>query len=176
MLKKYIITGAPGTGKSTLIKGLQSKGVLCGEEVSRAIIIREQFAKGDGMPWNNMERFSQLVFEETMLRFKTQKNTVICDRSLVDIIAYLKHAQMEVLKPLDNIDFHQYYHEKVFVASPWATIYKTDPQRPEPFQAQLALSKIIESVYLSYGFTLCYLPCVTVEERISFVMDECSFS
>jgi len=175
MVKKYIITGAPGTGKSTLVKSLQSQGVLCAEEVSRDIIKKEQDAHSDGTPWQNIERFSHLVFQETLDRFNTQKETVICDRSLLDIVAYLVHANKDVFTALENIDFHSYYHKTVFFAAPWEAIYQTDPQRPEDFQTQLLLSKTIEKIYISFGFTLCYLPCVTVDERTAFVMDKCSF-
>ena len=175
MVKKYIITGAPGTGKSTLIKSLQSKGVLCAEEVSRDIIKQEQLLQSDGMPWDNITRFSQLVFAETMHRFNTQKNTLICDRSLLDLIAYLQHVNSKVFSDLENMHFHKYYHKTVFFAAPWEAIYQTDAQRPEDFETQLLLSKTIEKVYLAYGFTLCYLPCVTVEERTSFIMEKCSF-
>jgi len=175
MVKKYIITGAPGTGKSSLVKSLQAKGILCTEEVSRDIIKQEQVLQSDGMPWGNMERFSQLVFKETMHRLKNQENTLICDRSLLDIIAYLKHANLEVFEALATINFYKYYHKTVFFAAPWEAIYQTDPQRPEDFETQLSLSKTIEKVYASYGFTLCYLPCVSVAKRTSFVMDKCSF-
>lgn len=175
MLKKYIITGAPGTGKSTLIKSMQSKGVLCAEEVSRDIIKNEQLLQSDGMPWDNMERFCQLVFKETMHRFKTQEDIQICDRSLLDIVAYLNHVNLHVFDKLSQFNFHKYYHNTVFFAAPWEAIYQTDPQRPENFKTQLALSKTIEKVYSSYGFTLCYLPRVTVAERTSIIMEKCSF-
>lgn len=175
MVKRSIISGAPGTGKSTLIEGLQARGIYCAEEVSRGIIKKEQALESDGMPWGNMQRFSELVFRETIKRFGTAKDDQFCDRSLVDIIAYLTHANMEVFEDLKRFDFHQYYHCKVFFALPWEAIYCKDPQRPQDFQSHLLLSECLERVYKELGFTLCYLPNVSLEERISFVLEESSF-
>ncbi|PCI33333.1 MAG: hypothetical protein COB60_07895 [Flavobacteriaceae bacterium] len=175
MVKRTIITGAPGTGKSTLIKGLQSEGILCAEEVSRTIIQKEQLLQSDGMPWKNMQRFSTLVFQETVELFKSETQTQFCDRSLVDVMAYLEHANLPVFEELAAFNFHKYYHKKVFFASPWKEIYCKDPQRPQEFEFQLSLSKCIENLYKKLGFKICYLPCVTPEERILFVLNKSSF-
>ncbi len=175
MVKRYIITGAPGTGKSTLIKALQSKGMLCAEEVSRSIIQKEQLLQSDGMPWKNMERFTSLVFQETLKRFKSENKVQFCDRSLLDLKGYLAHSNLDILEELANFNFHKYYHKTVFFALPWKEIYCKDPQRPQDFKFQLALSKSIEKVYLDHGFKLCYLPKASVVKRVSFVLEHCVF-
>jgi len=40
MNQKYIITGAPGTGKTAIINALMQKGYSCAEEISREIIAK----------------------------------------------------------------------------------------------------------------------------------------
>ena len=44
----YIITGAPGVGKTTLIHALQKQAVQCIEEPARQIIIEQRLIQGDG--------------------------------------------------------------------------------------------------------------------------------
>jgi predicted ATPase len=39
MSKRIVITGGPSTGKTTLIKQLQSRGFLCFEEISRQVTL-----------------------------------------------------------------------------------------------------------------------------------------
>ena len=59
--KKYIITGAPGTGKTTLINLLKPI-IPCMEEVARKVIISEQENNKNGVPWENINRFIELVY------------------------------------------------------------------------------------------------------------------
>ena len=45
MIKRFIITGAPSTGKSSLINELSNMGYECFNEVSRSIIKNEKIEK-----------------------------------------------------------------------------------------------------------------------------------
>jgi len=168
--KKYIISGPPGSGKSTLIGALEKKGIKCLKEVSRDVIIAEQKSGNNGMPWGNIERFSHLVFEETKLRLQKESDSVFSDRSLIDNIAYLKHANKNVEEELKNFNFNKYYHKTIFFASPWLEIYKQDPQRPQLFEEQIRLSEILIETYQIYGFEIIYLPFTNVASRVDFIL------
>ena len=85
--KKHIITGAPGTGKTTLINLLKST-ILCMDEVSRKVIIEEQKNNRNGMPWGDINRFTDLVFKLTNQEL-LNSHAQVCDRSLLDLEAYL---------------------------------------------------------------------------------------
>jgi predicted ATPase len=61
MNQKYIITGAPGTGKTAIINALKKEGHSCAEEISRTIITQEIASGGDALPWKNLATFSQQV-------------------------------------------------------------------------------------------------------------------
>ncbi|WP_299252774.1 AAA family ATPase [uncultured Aquimarina sp.] len=172
MLKKYIITGAPGTGKSTLIDALEHQGIPCLKEMSRKVIINEQNTGNDGMPWENINRFTYLVFEETKAALLNENESVFCDRSLVDNLAYLRHYNKTIPDYLKQFDYTKYYHKTVFIALPWESIYKTDLQRPEGFNVQLALSKQLVETYFKKNFDLVYLPFSTVKERVRFILNE----
>jgi predicted ATPase len=174
IIKKYIISGPPGSGKSTLINALEDKGIKCLKEVSRDVIIAEQNSGNNGMPWENIERFSHLVFEETKLRLQKEPDSVFSDRSLIDNIAYLKHANKKVEEELNNFNFNKYYQKIVFFASPWVEIYKQDPQRPQLFEEQIMLSEILIETYKKYDFQLVFLPFGTVKSRIEFVLKNIS--
>ena len=168
MKKKVIITGPPGSGKSTLLHALEKQGFQCMQEVSRAIIRSEQNLGKDGMPWKNMERFAQLVFNKTLTILPTDQST-FCDRSLVDTIAYLEDAQVETLKELKQFKFHDYYHSTVFFTPPWSDIYTQDPQRPQQFEEHIALSEKLKEVYIRLGFRLIQVPLTNIKTRVKFI-------
>jgi len=169
--KKFIISGPPGSGKSTLISALEATGIECLKEVSRDVIIAEQNSGSDGMPWKNMERFARLVFDETLIRFQKQPKSLICDRSLIDTMAYLEFANKPIFEELKNFDFTPYYHQTVFFALPWSQIYVKDPQRPEPFEYQWSLSNKLIAYYKNHNFNIVYLPFTSITSRVDFIIN-----
>lgn len=52
MLQRYIVTGAPGTGKTALVRRLQEQGWAVVDEAATDVIAREQ-AQGNAEPWND---------------------------------------------------------------------------------------------------------------------------
>ena len=58
MIQNYIITGAPGTGKTTIINALKKEGYSCAEEISRELIAEQIDIGGNILPWKD-----QIAFE-----------------------------------------------------------------------------------------------------------------
>ena len=61
MIQKYIITGAPGTGKTTIINALKKKDYYCAEEISRELIAEQISIGGNILPWKNQIAFENLI-------------------------------------------------------------------------------------------------------------------
>lgn len=47
----YVITGGPGTGKTSLIEALERDGLKTIKEVARDIIKEQQQQGGEALPW-----------------------------------------------------------------------------------------------------------------------------
>jgi predicted ATPase len=171
-MRKYIISGAAGTGKTSLINEIENQNILIIPEASRQIIIEEQKHKRDGMPWANLERFTELVVQKSMFFLQNHQEAIFCDRSMIDSIAYLIHQGKSIPVELATFPFEEYYHNQVFFALPWREIYQTDQQRPEPFEYHLSLSKVLIETYQTYGFDLIKIPFGTVQDRLNFVFEK----
>ena len=104
MNQKYIITGAPGAGKTSIINELKKRKFNCIDENSREIIAEQIITGGEILPWKN-----QIAFENKIANMRTQQylaspEDCICffDRSALDCIAYLKSNLLLMM--------HEKYH------------------------------------------------------------------
>ena len=170
MPKRYIITGAPGTGKTSLIDALQANGYLCFAEISRKIIIEQQQIKSGRTPWENLPGFADLVYQQTIkeLQLPIKKHTFV-DRGLPDIMAYLKVKSHSIPEYLLDFPFKIHYAPTVFLISPWEEIYINDPQRPQSYQEAVHIHQYLVQVYQSLNFTIEAVPKTTLTKRVDFI-------
>jgi predicted ATPase len=47
----FVLTGGPGSGKTTLIEALNARGYATTEEAGRGVIREEMRNNGSGLPW-----------------------------------------------------------------------------------------------------------------------------
>lgn len=60
LVKRYILTGAPGAGKTTILRGLRERGWAVVEEAATDVIAREQ-AVGVSEPWRRGDFIDKIV-------------------------------------------------------------------------------------------------------------------
>ncbi|MEM1340641.1 MAG: AAA family ATPase [Bacteroidota bacterium] len=169
--KKYIITGAPGTGKTSLINALEKK-YPCIHEVSRKVIISEQEKRGRGMPWQDVNRFTELVYEASIAELNANPQAVFTDRSILDLIAYLRLEGKTIPQQLGTFPYLTKFNQKVFFTPTWESIYRKDAQRLQDFEYCIALEKALYSLYRERGFKLVKLPKDTVGKRICLIYEK----
>lgn len=167
--KKHIITGAPGTGKTTLIALLKNT-IPCMDEVSRKVIIDEQKNKRNGIPWENIDRFADLVYKSTTQELLSA-DTLICDRSLLDLEAYLNLENKKIPAYLRNFPYKEMYHKTVFFAPTWFDIYCQDAQRLQEFDYCLKLEKSLLELYKKNEFEIIMLPKSSPSDRIKLILE-----
>ncbi|OHX65871.1 AAA family ATPase [Flammeovirga pacifica] len=170
-MRKYIISGAAGAGKTTLIEALNEKNYPIVSEASRQIISQEQLNSSDGMPWGNIERYSRLVYQKIVDDLIELEEACFTDRSLIDVIAYLEYQDRAIPSSLKNFPFDKFYQKKAFVALPWEDIYENDAQRPESYNYHVQLSKKVIATYEKYNFEVIEIPFTSVDRRVDFVLE-----
>lgn len=170
---KYIISGGPGSGKSTLISGLQQQGYFCSEEVSRKMIIQETAKGSFCLPWMDISCFSAKVLEEMIVSWKSvpADQPVFFDRGIPDVIAYLDVAQIKFTKIYDEALRLYPYQKQVFMLPPWEKIYVHDSERWQTFEEAVIINEAIRNAYETRGFELIDVPKNSVTERIAFILD-----
>ena len=174
MNRKYIITGAPGTGKTTIINALIKKGYSCAEEISRELIAEQLSIGGDILPWKN-----QIAFENHIANLRkeqylncSEKENYFFDRSSIDCIAYLKANKLEITNEISQITKECIFNKQVFITPLWEEIYINDGERIEDIKSALNIENSIIKTYKSLGYNLITVPKLSVKERVSFIISK----
>ncbi len=177
ILKKelIVITGGPGTGKTTIIDALIEQGYACFPEISRQVTLE---AKKQGIEQLFLEKpllFSELLLEGRRKQHEQatvdQAEIVFMDRGIPDILAYMHYIGDSYPAFFDHA-CREHQYSKIFVLPPWEEIYESDEARYENFeQAKLIFDHLLET-YQKYGYQLIEVPRGTVEERIQYILSQ----
>ena len=170
--KRVVLSGGPGTGKTSLISELEKEGHVCFHEYSR-IIIQDSLAKGsDILPWKDLTGFTDKVLNGRINQYKEAKAGLnFYDRSVVDSLAYMHKDHLEPEKNWIDYLSKFRYHPHVFISPPWREIFENDNERRESWPQLLQLHEYLMSTYQDAGYEIILLPKVSVQERVSFVMN-----
>jgi predicted ATPase len=174
--KKIIaIIGGPGSGKSSIIKGLETKGYCCYPEISREITHE---AKKRGIEQLFLEDpllFSQMLLDGRIKQFYNAKNEphqwVFIDRGIPDVVAYLNYIGDGFPAHFDTACRENVY-DKIFILPPWERIYESDNERYESFEQAKTIHKHLTKTYNEYGYNLIEVPKDSVDNRIIFILDK----
>lgn len=164
---KLIITGGPGTGKSSVLEILRSRGIRCENEIARQVIHEQMLLQSDLVPWLNLLEYSKLVFEKIARVAKNadQYPLTVFDRSTIDVIAYLRHGGIDVPDYMKAQTDRLGYHRLVFFTPFWPEIYLNDTERKETGEIAEEISRFLKETYEFCGFEVLELPKVSAPER-----------
>jgi predicted ATPase len=176
-LKKEIIViiGGPGTGKTTIIDGLITKGYCCYPEISREVTMEAKKQGIEQLFLENPLLFSELLLEGRKKQFNNAvaepHAIVFLDRGIPDILAYMHYIGDSYPAFFDQA-CREHSYTKIFILPPWEEIYISDDERYENFeQAKLIYNHLTET-YQKYGYNLIEVPKGTVEERILYIVNQ----
>ena len=169
---RFIITGGPGSGKTTLIEKLQSKGYPGFPEIARQLIsqgISPSFSQDKRVS----SQFFEIILSQRILHHQQIGAAEIAffDRGIPDSLAYFNYRKKKVPEILLEALKNYPYNQHVFIAPPWEEIYFNDPVRTETFSEAQKLHESITDAYKSLGYLIVELPKSTVESRLSAVLD-----
>lgn len=169
-LKRYVISGAPGSGKTALINAFNADAVCCFEEISRSITAEAQ-NHGKEQPFlTDPVAFSSQLFKGRLAQYNHPQQAAyhLYDRGIHDVIAYLEGIGADY--PQDYVTQARIYtYDKVFLLPPWEDIYTQDAERYETFEQAVEIHKHLTAVYNRFAMPIIEVPKATVEQRIEFI-------
>ena len=169
-----MITGGPGTGKSTIINELIKRGHTCLEEISRQVILDAKKNGIDQLFLTNPLLFSELLLKGRYHQYleskKLKTDIVFFDRGIPDVLAYMDFIGDKY--PESFIDTCKAsIYDAVFILKPWEAIYTSDNERYEDFDQAVKIHKHLINTYQSYNYRLIDVPFDTVEKRTDFILN-----
>ena len=174
MQQKIVLIGGPGTGKSSLLNELISKGYFCMPEISREVTLKAQKKGIDQLFFTEPLLFSDLLLEGREQQFldadKCDENIVFFDRGIPDIHAYLNFFKTDY-PPYFLEKSKQYLYHTVFMLPPWKEIYSADNERYESFEQAVEIYHYLKKAYREIGYQIKTVPFGSIEERTNFILD-----
>jgi predicted ATPase len=175
-MKRLIITGAPGAGKTAIIRRLELDGFSVVEEAATDVIATAQ-AQGKAEPWTHPSFIDAIATlqRNRQIRASYQPDEVqFHDRSAVCTAAlalYLGHPYTPVLtSELERIKKEVIYQPRVFFIRNLGFITPTEARRIS-FEETLRFEKIHEETYRNFGFELFSVEPGSVEQRVSIIKE-----
>lgn len=174
MQKRVVITGGPGTGKSTVINELEKLDFTCMHEISREVTLMARKNGIEQLFLKDPLLFSKLLLEGRVQQFKKAKNIktdlVFFDRGIADVYAYMNYLGVSYPPIFIDECKTNKYDNPIFLMPPWKEIYITDTERYESFEQSLAIHNHLEIAYKNLGYTIVEVPFGTAAERAAFIL------
>ena len=172
----FILTGAMGSGKTTLCTALQAKGAQISSEATRQILIEQRSFDGNGVIERDPKLFVELALSRMIHTYQeydsdSQKGPIVFDRGVPDMLAYSEFLNIEAQFVQRAAQIYG-YNKTVFMMADWPEIYTTDSERTIPYEEAKAFGARLRRIYQGLGYILVEVPPMTVEERAEFLLEQ----
>ncbi len=173
----HVITGGPGSGKSTLIDALRTAGFRAATEVGREIIKQQVAIAGRALPWQDPALFAELMLSWELRAYDAFSadagpDPIVFDRGVPDVAGYLRLVGLPVPDHVQRAVTQCRYHTRVFICPPWPEIFEQDAERKQTLEEAVRTYESLAKTYAANGYTLVEVPRVSVRERASFVIND----
>jgi predicted ATPase len=170
---RYVVTGGPGAGKTSLLASLADAGHRTMPEAGRAIIAAHRAIGGPA--GHNRDRH---LYAELMLGWDMRSHDeaghaegpVFFDRGVGDLIGYLRLVGEAVPGHFVMAARRCRYADPVFLAPFWPEIFVNDDLRAQDIAEARATGEAVAGAWRELGYRIVELPKAGIAARRDFVL------
>jgi predicted ATPase len=173
-LRRFIITGAPGVGKTAILRQLELDGFSVVEEAATDVIAIEH-ALGTVEPWRHPSFIDAIAHlqRDRQIRASYQPDEVqFHDRCVVCTAALAVHLGYPfstfLTSELERVKKEAIYQNRVFFIRNLGFITPTEARRIS-FEDTVRFEKIHEETYREFGIELVSIESRSLVERVSII-------
>ena len=173
-MKRFILTGTPGAGKTAILRQLERDGFGVVEEAATDVIALEQ-AGGVAEPWTDpsfidriieLQRSRQLRAATAPDELQFHDRSAVCTAALAAFLGYGVPASL--LRELQRIEREAIYQRRVFFIRTLGFIKPTQARRIS-FEDAQRFEQVHEKTYRERGFDLVPIGPGSVLDRAAAI-------
>jgi predicted ATPase len=175
-MKRFILTGTPGSGKTSILRLLERSGFDVVEEAATDVIAADQ-ALGVLQPWvirGFVDRIVSLQRQRQLLTATASVNVQFHDRSPICTLALSRHLGLPtspvLAAEIDRITQGQVFEREVFFVRNLGFCEPT-AARKISFEEAVQFERLHEEVYRDLGYDLIDVPAGEISDRIDVIRD-----
>jgi predicted ATPase len=175
-MKRYILTGTPGSGKTSILRELKRQGYCVVEEAATDVIAREHL-RGNLEPHLrpdfidtivHLQKHRQLDAAMTSDELQWYDRSPVCTLALSRYLGYLPSAAL--LEELERIERERIYQRQVYFIEHLGFVQPSSARRITLEEA-LVFEHIHEETYISLGYDLMKIAPAALSERVQHILE-----
>jgi len=173
-MKRFVLTGAPGAGKTAIVRQLELDGFGVVDEAATDLIALAQ-AQGITEPWTHPSFIDSIadLQRRRQVRASGQPDAVqFHDRSAIctaALAAYLGHPVSDALsRELERIETQAIYQKRVFFIKNLGFVVPS-AARQISFENALRFERIHEETYRKFGFEIVPIEPGNLLDRVAAI-------